>query len=615
MPQLQKYGLLLLFIFLMTPGWGQNMDKTGQADTVMVDQVNGDRVQVFYDSLRSKAQNRKLTKLLYRMMLPDPCKSKALSDSSHYFSLMEGKTIGNIKIIRLDVFGPSIRDTSREATLWYEKAGNMIHTRSDLHNIRKNLLLKKGEPFHSADLYENERLLRVLPYILDARMVAAPDSLNKDQVNITLLVQDRFSIGVTGHVSSPRSAALEVYNRNLFGVGHELSARFVGHLTREPYMGIEAYYRINNISGKFISFSAGYLNTYLNEGGIILLDKNFLRTSDLWGYGVAGYQMKRTTLLPEEEYSLREDFLGYQQYSAWGGRNFQMGGNPGRSQLTLSGQYIYRRFSDRPPPLPSQEQFYFHSSLWLAGLTWSQRNYRPDELVYGYGITEDIPRGFMNELVMGYDHAETGPRWYSHLYLSNGNLLRESPGYLYLAGGIGGYLDHGRVRQGQVEMSARLISRLHTAGSARFRQFINIGYQQGFRRFENEVLTFYKTNLIRGFDSGEVTGNQRLCLNMETVYFQKKDFYRFNLAFFGFGDLGLIAPEDEPLFHGRLYSGLGVGLRLHNESLAFKTLQMRLSFYPNHPRDVGFFGFLLNEHTRQSFYSFQPVAPAPRRFE
>ena len=64
MPQLQKYGLLLLFIFLMTPGWGQNMDKTGQADTVMVDQVNGDRVQVFYDSLRSKAQNRKLTKLL-----------------------------------------------------------------------------------------------------------------------------------------------------------------------------------------------------------------------------------------------------------------------------------------------------------------------------------------------------------------------------------------------------------------------------------------------------------------------------------------------------------------------------------------------------------------------
>lgn len=96
--------------------------------------------------------------------------------------------------------------------------------------------------------------------------MAVADTFNNQLINITLLVQDRFSIGVTGNVNSSRSAALEVYNRNLFGVGHELSARFVGHLTREPYTGIETTYRINNIGGRFISFSAGYLNTYLNEG-------------------------------------------------------------------------------------------------------------------------------------------------------------------------------------------------------------------------------------------------------------------------------------------------------------------------------------------------------------
>lgn len=574
-----------------------------------------DRYEVFYDSLRSKAQTRKFTRMLHRLLITAPRTPDTLPDSSLYASPLEGKTIGTIDIIRLDVFGPSIRDTSRKATLWYEKAGNLIHTRSDLHNIRKNLLFRKGEPFLPEELYENERILRTLPYIRDARFLAHPDTLNGNLVNITLLVQDRFSIGVTGNVNSPRSAALEIYNRNIFGVGHEVSARFVGHLTREPYTGIETYYRINNIGGRFISFSAGYLNTYLNEGGVLLLDKNFLRTTDRWGYGVAGYLMKRTPYLPGELHIRNGNFIGFTQWSAWGGRNLQVGRDPGASQFTLAAQIIDRHFTDRPPPLPGGEQYYFHSRLWMTGFTWSKRSYKPDELVYSYGITEDIPRGFRHEVVMGFDQAETGPRYYSHLFLSHGNFPGRRPGYLYLAGGIGGFLESGKVRQGSLEFSSRFISRLFTSGNARFRQFINIDYKTGINRFEKEKLTFEKTNLIRGFESSQVFGQQRLSLNMETVYFQKREFYRFNVAFFTFGDLGIIASAGEPVFRGSYYSGLGVGLRVHNESLVFKTLQVRLSIYPNHPGDVGLLGFLLNEHTRQSFYSFQPEPPSPRKFE
>lgn len=617
-----RYGLLFLALFPAFAGSAQTTMERARPDSLGMVGEQGDKYEersdryaLFYDSLRAKAQSRRLTRMLYRVLVPGPRKPEAPCDSALYASPLEGKTIGRIDIIRLEVFGPSIRDTSRKATLWYEKAGNLIHTRSDLHNIRKNLLFKKGELFRPEELYENERLLRLLPYIRDARFMAAADTFNDQLINITLLVQDRFSIGVTGNVNSSRSAALEVYNRNLFGVGHELSARFVGHLTREPYTGIETTYRINNIGGRFISFSAGYLNTYLNEGGVVLLDKNFLRTSDVWGYGLSGYLMKRTTLLPGEQYSLREATLGYSHYSAWAGRNFQLGGGPRQSQLTLSGQYLYRRYSDRPTPGADQVFSYFHHSLWMTGLTWSKRSYQPDELVYGYGITEDIPRGFRNELVAGFDHAERGPRWYTHLLLSNGNLLRKKPGYLYLSGSAGGFLEHGRVRQGLVEGSARFISRMFVSGNARFRQFVNVDYKMGIHRYDDESLTFYKTKLIRGFDSGEVTGNQRLSLNMETVYFQKRDFYRFNLAFFTFGDLGIIAPGHGSIFKGSYYSGLGVGLRLHNESLVFKTLQLRLSIYPNHPRDVGLLGFLLNEHTRQTFYTFQPEPPAPRRFE
>jgi hypothetical protein len=60
---------------------------------------------------------------------------------------------------------------------------------------------------------------------------------------------------------------------------------------------------------------------------------------------------------------------------------------------------------------------------------------------------------------------------------------------------------------------------------------------------------------------------------------------------------------------------LGLGLRLHNESLVFKTLQLRLAFYPFPPDDMSFVGFILNEQLKKSFYSFEPTAPQPLRFE
>ncbi len=586
-----------------------------EPDTVSIMEEQTGRYNSFYDSLRARAQQKKITKWMHGMLFRNPKSGITQKDTIDPLLPFGGKVINQVRIKRLDVFGPSLRDTSRKATIWYEKAGNLIHTRSDLHNLRKNLLFKTGEPLETNEIYENERILRALPYIRDARFYVEIDSLDSEKVNITLLTQDRFSIGITGDVQGINSAALEVYNRNIFGVGHEFSTRLVGHLIKEPYMGIEAFYKVNNLNGKFISLSAGYMNTYLNEGVSALMDKPFLRVSDKWGYGISGYYFKRSYQLPGEQFNKRNVQTGFRQAGGWAGRNFQIKGDKGASQVTFSGQYTYRTFTSRPEPAPGKEQFYYNHSTLLAGITWSQRTFHPDELIFGYGITEDIPKGFKNEMVFGYDIRESGNRWYGHLFFANGNLLREKQGYLYASAGADGFYNSGGLSQGMVEFCSRYISALSGSGKARFRHFFNLDYKLGINRFEEEILMFEKNNLIRGFGSRVVTGQQRLSLNLESVYFHYRDFYRFNLAFFAFADLGLIGPEDSNIFKGDYYSGFGIGLRVHNESLVFKTLQIRISFYPNHPRDVGLAGFLLNEHTRQGFYSFQPQPPAPFRFE
>jgi hypothetical protein len=612
---LRKYCQLLftiIFVMIGNYSWAQSIKK----DSIVTREPNIDKTNNFYDSLKVRASKKKITRLIYDFVVTGykPVQD-TISETHAYYATSEGKTIGDIKFLRLPVFGPTVQDTSHRASSWLERAANSIHTRSDLHNLSKNLIIKRGETIDADMLYENERIFRTLPHIRDARFIIVPDTMNNDVVNLLLITQDRFSIGVTGFLDGS-SAAAEIYNRNFFGFGHEASVRFVGHLTRMPYIGFESFYKINNINGKFLSFAAGYSNTYRNEGAVMNFEKPLIRVSDNWAYGINAYTYKRTSELPELIRPFRDIYLRYNQLTMWGARNFQIGTNENtHSQITIAANYINRQFKERPF-LPKGEPHYFSDTkFYLTGISWSQRWYMPDKLIYGYGITEDIPKGFKNELVFGFDDNENGERFYAHFFLSNGNFLRNRPGYLFLYGGASTYFNYRDQQQGLIEGGINFITKLHGNGNARFRHFIRIDYMRGVNRFEIENLYFEKNNLIRGFESKQIFGKERLNINFESVYFQRRDFYRFNIAFFTFIDLGLLGKEQNLIFKESYYGGFGAGMRLHNESLVLKTILVRLAIYPNHPKDVGLLGLLITEQTRQNFYNFQPGPPQPRRFQ
>jgi hypothetical protein len=120
-------------------------------------------------------------------------------------------------------------------------------------------------------------------------------------------------------------------------------------------------------------------------------------------------------------------------------------------------------------------------------------------LIYSYGVTEDIPEGFKNELVYGFDANEFGNRHYAHLFLSNGNLLVNKQGYLYLSGGIGGFFKDNEYEQGQIQGSLNFISKQVHAGRKRFRLFVRANYLLGIRRFEIENLTLNRNDNMCSF--------------------------------------------------------------------------------------------------------------------
>ena len=586
-------------------------------ESVIIKEMPDERYNQFYDSLEFKAQKSKLTRLVYDLLITRNQSSiNKQSETLHYYSSMEGKIITEIDIIPLEVFGPTLEDTSKKAKSWIERTANSLHTKSNLHTIEKLLIFKTGDKIDPDVIYENERIIRSLPYINDVRFVLEQDQTFENGVKIHVITKDRFSLGASGGVNGTRSADLEIYNQNIFGVGHEISFRFIGHVKRQPYMGLETFYKINNISGKFIDISAGYMNTFQKEGFSFLLGKPFITPTVKWAYGASALRMYRTDRIQEDMAFQIPEPLSFSYISGWGGKSFLI--KPDKipnTQMVFSAGFYNRTFHLRPEPDPSQNQYFSNNTFYLAGITFSQRKFIQDQLVYSYGITEDIPKGFKNELVYGYDANEFGDRHYLHLLFSNGNLMPNREGYLYLSAGISGYFRRTFYEQGQIQGNLNFISRQINTGENKFRLFVTSNYMLGIRRFDIENLDLVKKEDVRGFTAGNITGKQKLSIDLEYVLYLRREFYRFRMAVFGFADLGIIGSNKKLIFTQNYYSGFGMGLRLHNESLVFRTLQLRLAFYPFPPENMSFAGFIIHEQQKKKFYSFEPIAPQPLEFK
>lgn len=586
--------------------------------TILEDTLKMQRQDQFYDSLETRASNNKITGWLYDLLISPPrpyVNKEALA--LDYFNQYEGMIISKINIDALDVFGPSFEDTTKTADNWAERAANSIHIKSNLKTIEKQLLFKIGDELDPELMYENERIIRQLPYLKDVKFVVEKDPVYAAFVNVTVLTKDRFSFGVSGGVNGTESGEFRIYNNNIFGRGHEFSVKFVGHINKQPYLGFETTYKINNIAGRFLDMELSYLNTYKDEGFQYLVEKPFITEEIKWGYGLRSSRMFRTLRITEDDPIKLDEPLDESYHNIWLGHSFNLNTKQENlTQLTLTGSVHHLKFYEKPDVEPESQFLFANRTMYMAGINISQRRYVQDYLIYSYGITEDIPEGFKHELLYGYDANEFGDRHYFQLTTSNGNLLLSRNGYLFMTGGIGGYLNNqGSFEQGQLFGDVEFITRLVTAGRKRVRTFFNLNYTLGINRYPLEFLTLGRHDHIRGFRSKTAIGQQRLAFNLEHVVFLPRQFYKFNMAIFGFADVAIIGKSNQLIFTQDYYSGIGLGIRLHNENLVFETFRLRFAFYPFHPKDMNFFGAIFDEQSKRKFMSFEPVQPIPMPFE
>ena len=610
---LRIFVILSIGLFTLLPIFSFAQNKKLEADQNVIAPVSDQ----FYDSLKVKAYKRGFTRFIYKSLVSDRgTEPDAFQQKYNSLKNLNGKIIASINVKALEVFGPSFSDPDRRSELQIERWANNLHIKTSLKIIHKNIILKVGDEFDVDKMLDNERIIRSLPYIKDVRFLVSEKKENPRQVDILVLTKDVFSFGFDGKLRGLKSVEVEMSNQNIWGLGHQISARMVNHSEKEPYVGFEGYYTINNIGGNFIDFTVGYANTYKREGVGVSIDKQFIRTTTKFGGGASYFRLTRADRILFDD-PVRTDFpLDYRYIDFWSGYAFQLKKNtPENRQLVLSGRVQSYEFFARPEPDLQNDQYFANSNFYMASLSLSKRKYVRDYLIYSYGITEDIPKGSLHEIVVGYDDNEFYDRWYTHAYFSTGNFIRYKPSYLHASLGVGGFFNSKRFEQGQVQLKANYISRLFKIGRQRGRQFVKLNYILGVRRYDLEKLYLRYDVGIRGFQSNEAFGKQRLSLNLESVFFQERKVLRFNVAFFGFADLGIIGSNRKVIFNQDYYAGFGAGIRLRNESLVFKTLQLRLAYYPGHPADIGGLGVIFTERSQSEFFDFQARKPKAFRFE
>lgn len=543
----------------------------------------------FFEKLDSTAQYNRLTRELRNMILVKrkphvTVEAQSAVQSESNFVAYRNKIIRNITFKQLDVFGPTIDDTTRTADTWIEKTGNRFHINTKYYLLKNNLIIKPGEPLDPLKLADNERLLREASYIHDAKFFVQEINPENDSVDIYIVIKDVWSKAFNIRADNLYGGRLEFWDRNIFGFGHEIQNNLYWNSRENQMLGYEGLYSIPNIGGSFIRGRAQYLTKFGTQVYGIAFDRNFFAPSTKYAGGISFYKTAKPGVF---EYSDTTIVLptGYNKSDVWLGRSFVLNpSNQGfqfRKNITLTLRVTNTTMLRRP--IVSENQFYNYQNrtLYLSSITFTKQKYLKSNLIYNYGRAEDIPYGMELQLTTGYEINEYKNRSFVGVNLAKATYNTDL-GYFYFNVGHEGFISGKKIEQGAINGKFSYFTPLFKYKKFKFRDFFDINYTKGINRYKDEYLTLNEEYGLTGFINDSLKGNERLNLNFETVCFSPWYFYEFRFVFFAAAEVSLFG-KNKDLWTNPVYSGLSLGIRIRNERLVFNTLELRFHIYPNKP--------------------------------
>lgn len=595
------FAISLIILFQAIPLLGQLKDDSRNFDTSQpkenkiiiikpttpIDSSNmqGDR---FFDSLKVKADQNNWSKQLHDLLVIDFREKSNIKidngqDRTNYFNEFTGKEIRHIEIQQMDVFGSSVYDTANKPNNWIQQFGNKVHISTLRSAIRGYLFFEKGEKVDPYIMFDNERILRTIPNIQDSRIFIVPVKGEPELVDVLILTKDVWPIGFGLEIFDVIYGNASVWNKNVLGTGHQLgyTAYYNSNSVSDEKYGYKLHYSIPNIGNSLTSINLNHQDIWTNQSSSAYLTRNFITPSLRIGGGI-GYENNFTiTSLITIDTIYYDTPIKYEFYELWGGYSIPIrtyDDHNIRKSLFISGRGASYKYLTRP----SVSEKYLHtyhnrkSILGSMGVLW--QGYQSTRLVYGFGDTEDLPFGGMLKFTGGHEFGEFSDRTYFSSIFSWSNFIKNL-GYFSGSAEIGSYYNPNQ-EQGVLNLEMLHISPLLGNNRHSFRHFVNIKYKQGFNRFDDEYISIFDNEGIRGLNYMSLRGNKRFSINSETVYYSPQYIFGFRFVYFAYFDIASINYTSTTLPDNPLIYSVGVGVRVRNERLVFNTIQLRLNFFP-----------------------------------
>lgn len=551
----------------------------GNADS----QNRTDKNLIFYDSLKVKASKNSFTRKLYDFVIvnPDTTVKKQIKGSSDAnYIIYSGKVIRHIEIQRLNVFGSNLNNPAASDPNKLENILNKTHVNTNEKIIRKNLLFSEGDTISPLTLSDNERLLRQLSFINDARIVIVP--VSDYESDIVVLTKDVYSIGGSYTYNGLKKGEISVFEKNIVGSGHELGIDIPYDSKYPDSPGFGMHYMVDNLWKSFVNLNGFYLNGVGEKTYGFTLNRKLVSSSAKYAGGISVRQMSTSIDLNKTLTIPQPLKYNYQDY--WLSRSFLIN-KESVSRIIVGARYLFNNVFERPFIMPDSYYYLQNYRLYLTSAAFTVQKYYKTNLIYGYGRTEDIPYGGLLRLTMGKEHNEFH-NYRKRIYLGAEIAMGKSNsslGYFYTSAGYGTFLDGAYTEQGILSLSMKYFSNLINIGNIRIRNFAYADYTRGFGRNTDEYLTYNNENGFSGFKNDSVSGTQRLSVSFESVLFSPVNLYGFRFAFFGFTDFAFLSDSNELIGNGQALTGIGLGVRIRNDNLVFNTFQIRIGFFPNPP--------------------------------
>ena len=510
------------------------------------------------------------------------------------FKPYEGKIIRHI-YLRGYGFEQTFVDTSKRLEYFGTNLLNHLHRKTHDWVIRDNLFIREGTPVSAYKLADNERLIRSLNFIQDARILVAPLPDNTDTVDLIVIVKDLFSLnGALGELNAtPAGIRSNVSEANFLGMGQRVQLGMNLEANRYPHFGPQVLYGFSNIAGSFVNATASYttINTDLYPGQpdetawFLRLDRPlYAPYAHLAGGLTIGkfedFKVYRST--PDSQ------FFKYKYYThdGWIGWNLGserfLSNTAVRDRRFLAVRYFRQAFDTVPYQVGNTFNFRFNDKeAALASFTFFRQDFYKTNYIYGFGTTEDLP--------IGYDIVLTSG-WYRQLYLNrlysgvdaNGYVTTKHGAFFQFFVRSGIFMYRGQGQDESILFGTSYYSPLFAFPTVKIRQYINFSYTRQWNRIGIDPLTIDNVFGLRYFSGDSTYGDQRITLHSETTFFIHYKLLGFKFAPFAFGDFSVLTPQNEPLHQSNLYNGLGAGIRARNENLVFNTIELRMVYFPQH---------------------------------